>query len=282
MDQVHSNNSSKILFGIVLYKNYLNQSKSLTSLVLSSAFLPENKADIVIYDNSEADFNFSTVNKSLANECGYHYFNNPHNPGLSKAYNYFLRYGKEHGYKWLVILDQDTMLPEGFVKIYKEYASQNNDLQKILIPIVKTRSTTLSPSKFYLGRNFLINNPPSGKISFKNLVFINSGLMVEIDFGLNLNGFDEQLKLDFVDTEFCLRAKTQLKHIFILPIIIQQSFSHHEDNFESAKKRYKIYTTDLKTLQSIRPKECFSLNINQFLHKLKLCYKYHTLYFLVH
>jgi GT2 family glycosyltransferase len=75
------------------------------------------------------------------------------NSGLADAYNQAILYAVEHGYDWLLTLDQDTALPPGFLLRVIEIASKVADDLSIaaITPLIIDGGRTHSPYWFSCG-----------------------------------------------------------------------------------------------------------------------------------
>ena len=124
-----------ILIIIVLYKNNLEQSTSYKTLI-------ERYSDryLYIYDNSPNQQTITRPNTI--------YIHDPKNSGLSVAYNKAAEYAKENGYKWLLLMDQDTDFSGISITDY-EKAISNNPTIKVFAPKIKCGAKYMSPVKIW-------------------------------------------------------------------------------------------------------------------------------------
>lgn len=269
----------KILFGIVIYNVKIKESVAYQSLIET---IDSSKATptIAIFDNSTEKEFILNNQKEASNTKIIDYTSNRENPGLAAAYNYFISLGTDRHFTWLVLLDQDTLLPYDLCKKYGE-AIQNIDIEiKICIPIVITNHLIFSPSRFFWLKSFYIKNINISYLPINKFTFINSGLLLNIEFAKKIGGFNENQKVDFIDTEFWNRARKETNKIKIIDVKLKQDFSHFSHNFTQAKNRYKTYLRDLQAFKDTLQRQKFILIMIGLLHTIKLTIKYKSIFFL--
>ncbi len=143
---------------------------------------------------------------------------NNENEGLSIALNKGIKLAKSLNYSVAALFDQDSFIPDNFNKkmlknielfIKKEphvnvalYGSQfiekktNSKAQPIKISNLRIISTNISQDNFY---------------DFSSLI-ITSGSYIPLDRFDELDYFDENLFIDYIDIEWCLRAHSYGYH----------------------------------------------------------------------
>lgn len=115
------------------------------------------------------------------------YIHENENQGISKRLNQAMKIAKMGGSKYLLTMDQDSSFKTDQISSYLSMA--HNEFKKENIIAVGLQG-------------FYPSNPAS---SGKDLL-ITSGTIVNIEKADRIHGFDENLFIDYVDTEFCLRA----------------------------------------------------------------------------
>jgi GT2 family glycosyltransferase len=58
---------------------------------------------------------------------GFSFVHDPANPGVSRAYNRALDYAEKSGSEWLLLLDQDTELPEDYFDVLEDWLRKHPD-----------------------------------------------------------------------------------------------------------------------------------------------------------
>ena len=147
------------------------------------------------------------------------YINNNGNQGIAHALNVGARLAIENGADWLLTMDQDTSFSE-------------NDLIKIqeeLLAVDITNTAIVSPSH-YLGDDIK---------PFYNEIVMTSGNLINLHLFGKIGEFDENLFIDSVDTEYCLRIYSMRYKIKRIPSVI---LNHNLGNI----KEYKIFGIKFK------------------------------------
>ena len=108
------------------------------------------------------------------------------NLGIGVALNLGVTYAKNHGYKWLLTMDQDSRAATDMVHQLLQCAQRNPTAGLIS---ANTNSDLIGTPEVFLS------------------YAITSGNLVETEKLLRLNGYDEGLFIDGVDFDICLRIK---------------------------------------------------------------------------
>ena len=140
---------------------------------------------LYVVDNSER-----RLEKELPKKVEYIF--NGENLGMAKALNIGVEKAINDGYNWLLTLDQDTTLNK---KIFEEVSKviEEKDTSDIAI-ITPWHKTKLDKEK----ENNTIDYP---------LDVMTSGNFVNLDIVKKIGNFKEELFIDGIDIEFCLRIK---------------------------------------------------------------------------
>lgn len=111
------------------------------------------------------------------------------NSGIAFALNIGIKFFKEKGFGWVLTLDQDSILPIGYV----DKLSQRKEF--------KLKDTGILGAKYQdISRNELISNYKDEIVN--NPFLITSGSLTNIEAWENIGGFDNQLFIDVVDHDF--------------------------------------------------------------------------------
>ena len=114
----------KILPIIVIYEKDWSECNIFKSL------FSKLEMEILIYDNSR-----KASNKRYENHLT-HYFHDPSNPGVSKAYNTCAKWAQQHGFSYIVLFDDDTILPLTYIaNLYK--VLKKEPAARVLVPLLK-------------------------------------------------------------------------------------------------------------------------------------------------
>lgn len=242
------------------------------SLTLQYLCNNDSKINVIVYDNSEKDFN----NYVYCLNRGWKYITCNKNVGLSVAYNTVIKSLSINKDDYIMILDDDTHLNDNYLNEalnltkYGEY--------DVLLPIVKAGKFILSPSnvKFKCGSRVVKD---VSELIPSQITAINSGMIIKRNV-YNYILYDESLFLDLVDHQFMKDVENNNCRIKIMNSTLVQTYSRNEKTSKkSAYKRYKIYCEDFKVY-------CRNNNAMFFyrasITKLCIynCLKYRTLSFL--
>lgn len=131
------------------------------------------------------------------------------NKGMATAQNMGIKEAKNIGCTHLIFFDQDSAWPSVYIKnIYTEYNTIKNidDKIGILGPIIVNKYTNTS-YKTELKNDIL-------KFA-KVTSVISSGSIIEISTIDRVGGMDDALFIDFIDNEWCWRAKSKGYNIYM-------------------------------------------------------------------
>jgi GT2 family glycosyltransferase len=127
------------------------------------------------------------------------------NLGVAGAYNRAAELAAEYGARWLLLLDQDTVLPAEFLPRMRNYAQCLAPRHKIaaVAPIVTMGYMQVSPKVMASwGRSI---DPPTGFSGeeSRELVLVNTGLLLRLEAFSQIGGYDPDFWLDFSDRYLC-------------------------------------------------------------------------------
>lgn len=229
-------------FLIVVYKQKITESRTFLSLVNQV----NEDCCVIIRDNSPPDFDQDDLNDILlfsGNNFRIEYWADGINLRLSSIYNKCCNYFLEDDLDLIVILDQDTLLNDGFV-IDLDFVLGNDFL---VVPKVKSlkNKVSVSPrqqSKISLSNKvevYSVFDDGSGKKSSKNLFAVGSGMVITRplwELGIR---FDERVTFYGVDTEFCLAYQKLKDHFFMLDSVLYHDISE-EANEPVHVRKYRV------------------------------------------
>lgn len=268
---------TEVGFGIVLYKEDLASCDTFRTLAESiEKYQPKERIAVFVFDNTpRGDDKKQNSNYYYNQYLEVFYFTENENRGLPYAYNLFAKKTKQLSKKWLVLLDQDTALPEDFVEKYLSLDTKFN----LYCPSVISNGNLMSPSKFYNYRPAPITVPDSKMLPLSDVTCINSGLMINVAFYSQIGGYNPNLFLDFCDHDFIDRArKAGESNIGVIDCKLIQDFSAVSHTKAQALFRYALFVKDLK--EFYRGKNKFVVFTRVDLPRLlKLTYTFKTLEF---
>ena len=146
-----------------------------------------NDVDILyIFDNSLNYTNY--IPKEYAEKAVY--IHTGENKGIANCLNNALKLSKEAGIEYLLTMDQDSSFNEGDMNRYMNLVGME----------AHPETTSMYGIRYYpLNKNVK-------KLTVFNHLLITSGSIINVDAAFKIGGFDENLFIDGVDTEFCLKS----------------------------------------------------------------------------
>jgi rhamnosyltransferase len=143
---------------------------------------------LLVYDNSEIlSKELEIAVCAISSKVIFTHFGQ--NEGIAKRLNQAIEYAVQKGEKHLLMMDQDSSFQEGDIEKYAEYISNNS------FPNVAQFGVNCQPDFTSISTN------PEKVISL-----ITSGSVIAIDCIQQIGMFDENLFIDFVDTQFSHRV----------------------------------------------------------------------------
>lgn len=216
---------SEIVAVIVLY----TKEESMDSPTLE--MLIERKIKTYVYDNSN---NTTIINNGKGFESDLIYYtHNPSNPGLAVAYNWVI--SQEPKKKWILLLDQDTLLNSTYfeaLESVKGASAFKVILPQVVDPIAKE---VVSPLRYFYGNRHKALNQ-SGPV-FSALTAINSGSLLNIDTLRSIGFFNTNYPLDYLDHATFRKLNKEPLGYFVLDSIIEHDLSvkHITDEFPESR-----------------------------------------------
>lgn len=210
---------------VVLYNMTYSDSPTINSLnkLLTSDFFPEIQK-VLIFDNSDQ------VAQPSGLEARFVYQHSQENVGLAKAYNYAI---KQRGQKteWLLTLDQDTQLTNAYLKEMLLKARTLPEKVVAIAPVIMDQQQQISPVRSDTLRPLHKELPQSDQIFSSDIMVINSGTAIRIDFLLQINGYNEEFPLDYLDHWLSWKIFAEQRQLYNLKTILQHELSvlHYEE-----------------------------------------------------
>lgn len=176
------NKDENILAGIVIYKPDLARLEENIS-----AIKPQVKKVVLIDNNDEVSNDLF----DLVSKYDLDYISNNGNKGIAYALNRMLVYGNELNYKWVLTLDQDSVVADNLIETYLEAVDTKN--VALISPTIVDRNANLT--SVHSDENYT------------NVKFaITSGCLTNIQVWGEIGGFDESLFIDSVDLDYCINV----------------------------------------------------------------------------
>ena len=220
---------TSVLALVVTYDTVPSQSPAISSLGRIS------KKDIalrtLIWDNSPQQLRDSLSEGDWGETSRVH---TPENLGLSAIYNEVIASWlkpDEH----LLLLDQDTLLPDNFFEAAAEAIAANPSV-KLFLPMVRAHERWVSPLYAAVGWGRYWKQPRVGLRPSRHLGAINSGMIISAHYLQGpFGGYDRDLRFYGTDTFFMLEYRRQNQWAYVLDTVI-----HHDLSFYSTSTPEKI------------------------------------------
>jgi len=173
------------LFGIVIwYYPTLENVDNINSYI-------DNVHKLIIIDNSDVD---NSALLSGFDNSKLLYIANKENRGMAAALNQGCRIGIDSGAEWVLTMDQDSSFLENNLSAFLQYVNEYSDFDKVAI---------FAPIHFDSREN---NEKHSFENKYSKLNYtMTSGNLLSLQKLLKVGFFFEELFIDWVDEEMCIR-----------------------------------------------------------------------------
>lgn len=210
-----------IFIVIVLYKMTLEDSLTIETL----KYLPNDHVNLMVFDNGPVRQYKSSIFRYR--KFNIHYYHAASNPGLSYAYNLALGKATKTNKTWLLLLDQDTVLTNGYINeiLDLRVSELSNDVVSIMPRVFSVSGNKIiAPSKMFKG-GFSRPVQLSSGIVKAGISGINSGTLLNVFFMNSIDGFSVNFSLDMLDHWYFREIKIHNKYIYLLNNYIKQNLS---------------------------------------------------------
>lgn len=148
--------------------------------------------EVFAFDNTEITNKYVELKAALKKIPNLLYIDGKGNQGLAIAINKVARICIKRGYDWLITFDQDSQASENMIlnmKTFAENLENKNDIG-IISPLIKN--------------NEFVFAKPLYEFSYVEWV-IQSGAMHNLDILRAVDGYNNDIYIDALDTEYCYR-----------------------------------------------------------------------------
>ena len=190
----------------------------------------EQIKDVIVIDNSVEDSATEYTNKIInsiilgdaadGKKINMHVVHNKNNGGISRAFNIGVDYGAFLGCQFFLFLDQDSLIEKNAVN--ELIINYNFLIKHFKVGGISCANIEANRDIFQnLSENFYqkhyVKNYLYKRDGIKEKYFlISSGLFIPKKVVCQVGSFDEDLFLDSVDHEFCLRLLENNYHFFVI------------------------------------------------------------------
>ena len=180
---------TSILIVVVRYQLPLTQAPVMRSLAAAFGVAPELRGQIatLVWDNSPSP----QADGDGLPEIPILYRHSPQNVGVAGAYNRAMEMAEAAGCGWLLLLDQDTTLPAGFLQAMLAYAQRFAGGQEpaAVAPTIVVGETVVSPKVAVRYRGARDVSPGHQGLWWGEVVLVNTGLLLRVSALRAIGGF---------------------------------------------------------------------------------------------
>lgn len=223
---------------IVLYGLAPEESPAFRSLVEARArIMPAlGRISIVLWDNSPSSRSDIPLPEDVT------YVHDPRNPGLAGAYNASLEMALRRGSKWLITLDQDTIVPPDYLVKMANAERRYSSCAAIgaIVPQIAVGAKRLSPNYFVFGAIPRWFSPGFRGIPRAPVSAFNSGAMLRTDALRQSGGYDTRFPVDYSDAAMFHLLHEHGKRVYVDGAIqLEHEFSMTDMNQRMKLDRYR-------------------------------------------
>ena len=176
--------------------------------------------ETVIVDNGSSASCMDQL-KKIADQLGVHLILNSANEGLARAINKGAQWAASQGYRWILMLDQDTTAAPDMVETLAEIVRSDPDAQRLAVVGSNFKDKVTGRLSTTVAR-------PDAPGATETVSAITSGSLVSLSAFQALGGLRDDFFIDCVDHEYCLRARA---HGFRMMITSRALMEHPIGNF---------------------------------------------------
>lgn len=231
---------------LVLYGRTLERSEAYISLRDAVAEEGFSSLDLLVFENP---LNRETISPSIFSKLGQpeikgerssgiqiEWIHNHTNVGVSACYNEASKRASAKGKTWLLLLDQDFLVPYSYFRSIQE-ATSLFPTQSLFVPRLRSGQLFFSPFRWRWGLPRGTRKSKSGLLSTRQWGFVNSGMLVKTETFARAGGYEERAPLDFSDFFFWKAFSLLYPSFVLLPLELAHGLSTHERAGKDEKLR---------------------------------------------
>jgi rhamnosyltransferase len=150
---------------------------------------------MVVVDNGSS-FQELSLLRDVQRDLGFELITNGENLGIAEALNQGIRRAKDNGYSWVILFDQDSSVPDGFVSQMFESWSSHTERERVAAVHPKYRDPKT-------GLEGLVRRAKDGG----PITSMTSGALMPTWVFDKIGWFASEYFIDCVDTEYCFRIR---------------------------------------------------------------------------
>ena len=236
---------------VVLYKCDLNDSPTIRGLISNYNNNPKlfEHFRLIIYENGQRD------SKDIIFPFNAEHIRKDNNEGVAKAYNYALKAAIEDNCEWLLLLDQDTKIPNNFIsKLIDRISSANSQEVVAIVPKIYYNESQISPSEVRWGgvhRPIEDNNLDTSELEINAL---GSGSSISVAYLMGIGGFNNEYWLDGLDRWLFRKIYLSGNKVILVDVELQHGLSIMDfknnvslDRYENMLKYEILFMSEYRT-----------------------------------
>lgn len=156
--------------------------------------------DTIIVDNG-SEHTFIALLHQISDEMGINLILNSKNLGVSRALNQGVSFAYQNGYRWVLTMDQDSLVKDNMIEILSlifNHLQPSNSIGIIGSNYSDKYGRYLKPKIKTTDDSWIVRK-----------AVITSGSLMSIRAFIEVGGFNENLFIDQVDKDYCLRLRKQ-------------------------------------------------------------------------
>lgn len=150
---------------------------------------------MVVVDNGSAVLEVALLHEAQR-DLGFVLVENRENLGIAEALNQGIQRARENGYPWVILFDQDSSVPDGFVDGMFEAWEHHPERARVAAIHPRYRDPKT-------GREALVRRARDGG----PITSMTSGALMPTWIFDKIGGFASEYFIDCVDTEYCFRIR---------------------------------------------------------------------------
>jgi GT2 family glycosyltransferase len=239
----------KVTIVVVLYKLKPEESKTFQTLkpIMNSTISPFKDIELIIYDNSPTKHDFTPPRIE-----GIHitYYHDPRNLGIASAYNYAWSAAKENNSQWLLLLDHDTELTQEYFNSILTIEDVPENVAAV-VPKINSENTMISPVYSHSLRPLKEERPSPG-VQDQPVMAINSGALISVPFLNEINGFNEDFPLDYLDHWLFYKIYEKGRKVYLIDVELEHELSVLDYTRVSLQRYQSILNSEVNFYQNFK------------------------------
>lgn len=228
-----------VLAVLVIYNRSIEESETFRSLLRNYAHTPDafRGVKLLIYDNSA-----QAHEVAVPVPFEWEYVHDEGNRGLAVAYNRGWKEAVRTSCRWLLLLDQDSSLPDEFMQtLAGDVAGVDSDSRvAAVVPKMRSGRSIFSPARVrYGGIIKPIDRQHEGICLFDNAYAIGSGCTIRVAFLTAIGGFNETFWLDCLDRWLFLMIGRRGGRVYVSRSIVEHELSVMDYDGLMTEERYR-------------------------------------------